>query len=267
MKNKSFNSLFPIACSAGEDHHSSFERKHRFTLIELLVVIAIIAILAALLLPALNAARATARTSACMNNLKQINLAIVDYTDSYNEWIAPIVMYSNAKDENKWYYRIRPVKLNNWNKILTCPSESIPCKDTAGFFQRTHYVCNPVVMGACTMSSTNIWKRKIRKNSVYRNPSAVKLIADSNQKTSMQLDYPSYAKYRHGPNAIKEQNSVNRMIPANKTNLLFLDGHVKSISYAEFLSPYTNDSYNALNYANGFSLLDLPGVDLATFNQ
>jgi prepilin-type N-terminal cleavage/methylation domain-containing protein/prepilin-type processing-associated H-X9-DG protein len=67
-----------------------------FTLIELLVVIAIIAILAAILFPVFARARENARRTSCASNLKQMGLAVMQYTQDYDETYPPYYQNNGA---------------------------------------------------------------------------------------------------------------------------------------------------------------------------
>jgi prepilin-type N-terminal cleavage/methylation domain-containing protein/prepilin-type processing-associated H-X9-DG protein len=94
-----------------------------FTLIELLVVIAIIAVLIALLLPAVQAAREAARRIQCVNNLKQIGLALHNYHESNNSF--PLGASSQPYSAVPGYGTVIPVTAANWLTYETWSDQAV----------------------------------------------------------------------------------------------------------------------------------------------
>ncbi|MBC8134830.1 MAG: DUF1559 domain-containing protein [Fibrella sp.] len=151
-----------------------------FTLIELLVVIAIIAILAAILFPVFAQARAKARSAACLSNTKQIGLALLAYSQDYDEvmirgWYgnngheaSNNLPLSDPNVKYKWMDAVEPFVKNT--QLFSCPDNPLGLASPGNANDRARGIYIPSVRlgtGVAAGTPGDSWYGSYAINSAY----------------------------------------------------------------------------------------------------
>lgn len=232
-----------------------------FTLIELLVVIAIIAILAALLLPVLKSAKAKAQRSACVNNLRQINLGVRMYSDDsqdaspdssatnldafvgYKELMKNYVGLKGASSPQDKLFAC-PADQHNPNILFTNDGSKYPVQRSLHDdvqFDYSSYAFNGGDNEPLTISASNITititmagLTGIKLSSV-RHPGRTVLVAE----------YPAIFPYSwHDPSSHGVAYDDGWIYNDSKNVVSFVDGHVSYIPIYLNITNSTAKCYN-----------------------
>ena len=223
--------------------YSAKSAKNGFTLIELLVVIAIIAILAAILFPVFARARENARRASCQSNLKQIGLGLLQYTQDYDER-TPRAYYpgndsegSNTTTRWKWMDAIYPYVKSE--QLFVCPSQTLATTGATtraysyrngynygtygyneAYWDGTDNVNNPtnVSLAQIVVPATTVWVADTDANNLYH----TYRFSWPNKAANPTIAAGSPPRFPTNLAAISARH-------LDTTNVLYCDGHVKSL--------------------------------------
>ncbi len=236
-------------------------RRKGFTLIELLVVIAIIAVLAAMLLPALNRAKLKALQSSCMDNERQIGIALEVYVGDYKYYCGDL---STPGGGSANYYYVWPPRLFSFmenRNAFSCPAAqpwtawdtnanpslggtgpggvydpyavtrtsyfSLGYNDWGIHFQNGIEAVTFPQLGLCGDIDGSLYQGEVSDSQVKR-PTEMICICDV--PSVPKTETPNFSA--HGDPADCDITAGHSACPANRhnyrTDILFCDGHVES---------------------------------------
>jgi prepilin-type N-terminal cleavage/methylation domain-containing protein/prepilin-type processing-associated H-X9-DG protein len=249
-------------------------RRKGFTLIELLVVIAIIAILAAILMPVFAQAREKARQASCQSNLKQLGTAFLMYAQDYDERGALSIWRGDCGGRPSPACHTAPPSLlepyvKN-DQVFLCPSDACPASTNGGGSIGGQPASWMLDRPFRVFPYSYAWNNRIHSDNAFK-------IAQSTAPAEKYLSFEaahvwvhdgSSLRMSYGPGCnqitMEMQGGPNgRLVPVSPTragnpgfrgfhngrlNMLYLDGHVKSID-ARDLYPCARSNW----WADGIS--------------
>ena len=187
-----------------------------YTLIEMLVILIILSILAAIIFPVFNRSHCNAHQSSCQSNLKQLGLAMLQYTQDYDERMTPVALNAVASSLTPyarpygWADALLPYCKST--QIFQCPSEKSASSEDATQPGFTDYWFN-----------TNLNARPQKEIS----PVNTFLLGEGN--AAGEITDARYAR-RALPRAWLDNPESPAQRHDKAANYLFLDGHAKTYS-------------------------------------
>ncbi len=271
--------LSAIPLPTGTRRASGLRRPVGFTLVEILVVIAIISVMIGMLLPAVQSARESARRTSCINNLKQIGLAIQNFEsqtkqlppsrnyDHYTSWAFLILPFMEQTalpehwdDKEKYYYQSDTARLTPM-PMYYCPSRrsdnliSTEGDDILSPYEISNHVPGTVADYACSAGHgpNGIW------NWIYSNGAFVMGIGHTDPETVPEGDFaPPGARLI----SWKSRTTFASLIDGTSQTIFVGEKHVRPMQQG--IAPEDGAIYNG-DHPGNFSRCGGPGYPLARF--
>lgn len=210
------------------------------TLVELLVVIAIIGTLVALLLPAVQSARASARSTACKNQLRQIGIATQQFCNLHDGNLPEWWHAGKVKGERSWIYTLAPY-LESVDAIRICPEDQLA--DERLLNRATSYVINNYLTTIDPDAVRNLRQIGATSRTIETMEISDRLPAKPENEHTHSTDWFAPINVLDGVvlEEIRREVQIDRHLQS--AHYLYLDGHVETIS-DEQIGEWVSEGFN-----------------------